>query len=194
MEIRLIIVVLFDLETSDGDGTKPYAVAVHTVSKIMEKYDTDLISEQIEVFRSNTIVLEDEDFITQNFENLKKYEGESEWTKTKSKPMIREYGLKIFAHKGSSFDSWNNLNGRHIWCRITKPLKTAKILITVKCFNQFCLVIETYKREPQNSFSIDDTDLTKSSSRKHLEYNKKYLKKALDHKAIHGWYMESFER
>ena len=34
-EIRLIIVVLFDLETSDGDRTKPYAVFVHNVPKII---------------------------------------------------------------------------------------------------------------------------------------------------------------
>ena len=109
--------------------------------------------------------------------------------------MIREYELKLFARKGSSFDSWNNLNCRYNWCKITNRKKTAKILITVKNFNCFCHVIETYKREPQNSFLIDNTDLMKGSLRKlgkTFGVQQEILKKALDHKAIHGCYMERF--
>ena len=94
------------METFYGDRAIPFTVCFQIYGKFIE---INLTSEEIEICKSETIVPEGENCITENFEYLKKYEGEPRWTKTKSRPMIADYELKLLVQQGSSFDFWNIL-------------------------------------------------------------------------------------
>ena len=64
--------ISYDLESSNTDRAKPHAVIFCFGSKIMGKADRDLTNEQIENIESDSVVIEDEDCISQIFGNLKK--------------------------------------------------------------------------------------------------------------------------
>ena len=86
--------------------------------------------------KGGTVVMEDEDGISQMFEYLKKkYESEPNWINVKSKPVFAEYELELIAHNGSGFYSLNTLNNLPSCCRIINPIETARGLITVKIFH-----------------------------------------------------------
>ena len=59
------------METFISDRAIPYGVIFNPVSKIMEKYDRVLTSEKIEKCKSDTLVMEDEDCISQMFNSKK---------------------------------------------------------------------------------------------------------------------------
>ena len=94
-------------------------------------------------------LMEDEDCISQMFEQLRTYKGEPKWIKVKSKRVSDENELKLIVLNASGFDSLVILNNLlPSWCRTINQIKTARRLITVKVFNGFCDVKENYKGKP----------------------------------------------
>ena len=95
------------------DGrTIPYAVCFYTVSENLGNCDRALINEWIEICKNDTVVLEDDDCITQLYEDQKKFESEPEWLKLQSTPMNGDYQQRPFAHNGSRFNEKSNLTNR----------------------------------------------------------------------------------
>ena len=71
IEIQLINVNFSYLETFNRDRAVPHAVGFYRVSKILDKFDRDLTNDDIEKNKSNTVVMENEDCMSQTFDNLK---------------------------------------------------------------------------------------------------------------------------
>ena len=57
--------------------------------------------------------------------------------------------LKLIAHNGSGFDTWNILNNLLSWCRIMNLIKNGKGIISLKIFNGMVNVKSNSKGHPQ---------------------------------------------
>ena len=107
--------------------------------------------------------MQDEDGISQMFDYLKDYTGESNWINVESEQRIAENEPKFVTHDGSSFDSLIILNIVPTWCRVISRIIFARFLITVKSCNGFCDVKESYKRKPQHKILLCSMNQVKES-------------------------------
>ena len=116
----------------------------------MVKNDRDLTNEEIKECKSDTVVMEDEECISQMFEYLIKHEYEPKYINVDCKPVSGEHEIELIAHSRLGYDSWNIFNILPVWCRRTKTYKTVRGLITVKFDIGLSDVKENYKAKAQH--------------------------------------------
>ena len=69
----------------------------------MGNYDGVLTDEEVEKYRSETIVMEDEDSFTQLLEYLQNYKGEPKWIEVRTASKNAEKELKLIDSNVSRF-------------------------------------------------------------------------------------------
>ena len=84
----------------------------------------------------------------------------------KFQKIIGEDVLKLLAHNGSGFGSWNFLSNLPIRCKKTDQIKSSEVSTTFETFEGFCGGKENLKRKLHNIILLCSMNLSHGSSMK----------------------------
>ena len=101
------------------------------LSKLLEKMVAIRRTKRLKC-KSDAIVMEVEECITQMFKYLKKYKDEPNWVNVRCRSVTGENERTLVVHIGSGFDSWKVSNNIHNCCIIINTNRAFDCLTTAK--------------------------------------------------------------
>ena len=132
IESHLSSFIVYDLETHNTDGARPYVFCFYRLSKLAGRYNRDSTKDEIDKCKKDTIAFDGDNCVEKALDFCLKLKGEEYKDK---KEEILEYNLQLHAHNGSGFDTWRILNYLPCDKRIVNIIKNGKRIIELKVFN-----------------------------------------------------------
>ena len=105
----------------------------YRLSILAGKYNCDFTPQEIEKCEKDTLVIDDEKFITEMIDYLLKVKGEEGKLGNK----VVEYNLELNAHNGCGFDTWIVSNNFLCERSIVNMKKHARGVISINVFNGY---------------------------------------------------------
>ena len=184
IESHLTNFIVYDLETHNTDGARPYNMTFYRLSKIAGRYERDPTQEELQKSIDDTIAFAGDKCIGNALDFCLKLKGDERKVKNK----IVKYNLQMHAHNGSGFGTWIILNNlpcdKHI---VGDTVKNGKGIIELKVFNG--LIHKNKKQIPQYlHFRCGMTHLNYSLKKlgKTFKLPKELLKTEMNHDNING--------
>ena len=131
IETHLTNFIVYDLETLNTDGAKPYKMTFYRLSKIAGRYERDPTQEELKKSIDDTLAFEGDNCVGSALDFCLKLKGE-EYKEKKDK--VHESNLQLHAHNGSGFDTLIVLNNLPCDKRIVDVIKNGKGIIHLKVF------------------------------------------------------------
>ena len=125
--------IAFDLETYKQNEAIPYCVVFYRLSILAGKYNCDFTPQEIEKSEKDTLVIDDENFITKMIDYLLKKTREEGKLGNK----VIEHNLEHNAHIGCGFDTWIVSNSLSCERSIVNMKKHARGVISINVFNGY---------------------------------------------------------
>ena len=135
--------IVYDLETHNTGGARPYNMTFYRLSKIAGRFERDPSAEELQKSINDTIAFAGDNCINNALYYLLKLKGEERKVNIK----IVEYNLQMHAHNGSGFDTWIILNNLRCDKLISNIIKNGKGIVKLKVFNG--LIYKNNKQIPQ---------------------------------------------
>ena len=132
---HLTIFFVYDLETHNTNGARPYDMTFYRLSKIAGRYERDPTQEELQNSIDDTIAFAGDICIGNSLDFCLKLKGDERKVQKK----INEYNLQIHAHTGSGFDTWIVLNNLPCDKHIVDIIKNGKGIIELKVVNGLIL-------------------------------------------------------
>ena len=180
-ESHLTNFFVYDLETHNTDGARPYNMTFYRISKIAGRYERDPTPEELQKSIKDTIAFAGDNCIGNALDFCIRLKGEERKVKNK----IVEYNLQMHAHNGSGFDTWIVLNNLQCDKHIVDIIKNGKVIIELTVFKG--LIEKNNKQIPQYvHFRCGMTHLNYSLKKlgKAFKLPKELLKTEMDHDGI----------
>ena len=133
IESHLTNFFVYDIETHNTDGARPYDMTFYRLSKISGRYERDPTQEELKKSIKDTLSFVGDNCVGNAIDSLKNFKGE----KRKSKNKIVEYNLQLHAHNDSGLDTWIILNKLPCDKHIVDIIKNGKSIISLKIFNGY---------------------------------------------------------
>ena len=144
IESHLTNFITYDLETHNTDRARPYVFCFYRLSKLAGRYNRDLIIDELEKCKKDTIALDRDNCVEKALDFCLKTKGEKYKDK---KGKVLEYNLQLHAHNGSGFDTSIVLNDLPCDKRFVNIIKNGKSIIELKVFNRY--IEKSEKHLPQ---------------------------------------------
>ena len=105
------------------------------LSKLAGRYNRDLIPDELEKYRKDTIAFDGDNCVEKASDFCLKLKREERRTSPNSK--IDEFNPQLHAHNGSGFDTWIILNKLPCDRHIVDIIKNGKSIISLKVFDGY---------------------------------------------------------
>ena len=126
--------IVYDLESHNTDGARPYVFCFYGLSKLAGKYNKEnLTPYELKKSKKVTLVFDGENCVANASDFYLKLKGEERKVETK----VEEYNFQLHAHNGSAFDTWIVLNNLPCDKHIVNNNKNGNGYIQLKVFNGY---------------------------------------------------------